>query len=206
MSIIGVQLSFDEFFIIIFNVSYLCHFEQVVTAVHFNTQGVERIDYFSGLGDDRFFFIREFGQEMFFYDRIDTIRLVRDGSAQSYRQSVFGFLEFLGSDDTAHGDYLRILVRHFDTDRSCSGNRGDDPDAQSRKAKRYVVLKVFDFGNLDTRSRYDLIQGDGRTDGCFDLGDFDFVITQRFYNPVFVSIQFFLGDFRITGGMLFEEF
>ena len=72
MSIIGVQLSFDEFFIIFFNVSYLCHFEQVVTAVHFNTQGVERIDYFSGLGDDRFFFIRQFGQEMFFYDRIDT--------------------------------------------------------------------------------------------------------------------------------------
>ena len=138
--------------------------------------------------------------------QIESIRLVRDGSAQSYRQSVFGFLEFLGSDDTAHGDYLRILVRHFDTDRSCSGNRGDDPDAQSRKAKRYVVLKVFDFGNLDTRSRYDLIQGDGRTDGCFDLGDFDFVITQRFYNPVFVGIQFFLGDFRITGGMLFEEF
>ncbi len=41
--------------------------------------------------------------------QIESIRLVRDGSAQSYRQSVFGFLEFLGSDDTAHGDYLRIF-------------------------------------------------------------------------------------------------
>ena len=43
--------------------------------------------------------------------------------SQCYRKGIFGFLEFLGCDDSPHGNDFRILVRHFNTDGSGSADR-----------------------------------------------------------------------------------
>ena len=57
MPVVGIQLSFYEFFVVFFDVSDLCYFKQVITGVHFNAQRVECIDYFSCFGDNGFFFV-----------------------------------------------------------------------------------------------------------------------------------------------------
>ena len=44
-------------FVVFFDVSDLCFFQQVVAAVHFNTEGIQSIDYFCCFSDDGFVFI-----------------------------------------------------------------------------------------------------------------------------------------------------
>ena len=36
--------------------------------------------------------------------QIERVRFIRDGSSQCYRKGIFGFLEFLGCDDSPHGN------------------------------------------------------------------------------------------------------
>ena len=51
------------------------------------------------------------------------------------------------------------MVRHFDTDRSCSGNRGDDPDEEEAIITETAkVVNTLNSLCIEMDSRYDLLK------------------------------------------------
>ena len=69
---VGIEQPFCEFFVVFFDVTHLRVTEQVVAGVHFDTEGVQCIDYLCCVRDDGFPFVREFCQKMPFDDGIDA--------------------------------------------------------------------------------------------------------------------------------------
>ena len=58
MTVVRVQLPFHEFFVVFFDVSHVSLFQQIVAAIHLDTEGVERGDDLVVIGNDGFLGIR----------------------------------------------------------------------------------------------------------------------------------------------------
>src|SRR5690606_8046426 len=67
MSSVGVQPTGNEFPVVFLDVAYPGILQQLVAVIHFNTQGIERIDYQARIGDDGLAFPGELGQVMPLY-------------------------------------------------------------------------------------------------------------------------------------------
>ena len=77
-----------------------------------------------------------------------------------------------------HGNHLRFLVRHLNTDGTFTRHRGDDTDARSGKGHHDIVLERLDLRYANTGFGNDLIERDGWSDGCFDGLDLNAVVAQ----------------------------
>ena len=89
-----------------------------------------------------------------------------------------------------HGDYLRFVIRHLDTDCSLSGYRCDDTYAGGCQAQHDIRLQVSDFGNANARFGNDFVERNSRSNGSFDGINIDSEIFQRADNPVFIGCLF----------------
>ena len=87
-----------------------------------------------------------------------------------------------------HGDDLRVLVRHLDTDRTLARHRGDDTDTQSREVQGDIILQVLDLRDTHARVGDHLIQRDGRADRRLDRGDADTKALQRLLDTFLVRV------------------
>ena len=58
MTVVRVQLPFHELLVIFFDVSHVSLFQQIVAAIHLDTEGVERGDDLVVIGNNGFFCIR----------------------------------------------------------------------------------------------------------------------------------------------------
>ena len=123
--------------------------------------------------------------------------LIRDRS--SVRDGQFHLLlvlETFGSDHRVHGNDLRFLVRHLDTDGTLTGHRSDDTYSCRTQTHHDIVLERLDLRYADTRFRNDLIERDGRTYGRFDGLDLYAVISQSGHYSCAVSPLFLFVDHR----------
>ena len=126
---------------------------------------------------------------MWHLGQIKHVGLVGDGLADGTRQGVFVVLELLRSKHALHGDGLRLLVRHFDTDGSLAGDRGDNADAQGGQTQGDIILQILDLGNTYTGCRNNLIQRHSGTNGGFNLVNLDTIVTQGFNDFGLVGFQ-----------------
>ena len=61
MSFFRIQAAPNELSIVFFDGPDTGVFEELITFVHFDTQRIERIYYFGGVGNNGIFFARKFG-------------------------------------------------------------------------------------------------------------------------------------------------
>ena len=115
-------------------------------------------------------------------------------------------LEALGGDHRVHGNNLRFLVRHFDTDGTLTGHRGDDTDTGGRKRHHDVVLQTLDLRHTDTGFRHYFIERHGRADRCFDTINFYAIVAQGLHDTLSVIALFlFVDDGRGLVVVHFEQ-
>ncbi len=129
--------------------------------------------------------------------------LVANGLAQRHRKVHRGVLEFLRGQDRLHAHHLGTAVGDFNTNGAAARNGCNDADAQRTQTQCDIVFQAFNLRNPNPRLRYNLVQRDRRTHGCFDFGDFNLVVAQGFDDALFVGFEFFgvhlalaLGNFR----------
>ena len=89
-----------------------------------------------------------------------------------------------------HGNDLRFLVRHFNTDGTFTRHRGNDTNTRSTQAHHNIVLQHLDLRHADTCFRYYFIERYGRTDRCFDTINFYAIVAQGRYNSCSVRALF----------------
>ena len=68
----GIELAGDEFGIVLFDIAHSGHLQQFISIVHFYTDRIECLYYFVRIGDNGFFAIGKFRQEMAFDDTVNT--------------------------------------------------------------------------------------------------------------------------------------
>ena len=133
--------------------------------------------------------------------------LIRDGSAVGDRQThLLLLLETLGRDHRVHGNDLRFLVRHFNTDGTFTRHRGNDTNTRSTQAHHNIVLQHLDLRHADTCFRYYFIERYGRTDRCFDTINFYAIVAQGRYNSCSVrALLLFVNHRRRLVVVHFEQ-
>ena len=132
--------------------------------------------------------------------------LVADGLAETDGQVVFVVLELVGVEDVLHGHNLRVGVRHLDADGALARDGRDDTDAEGGEAQRDVVLQVLDFADANAFCRYNLVQGNGRSDGGENLLDFNAETLESLFDTLFLLAELLhLGGFVDDGGLVVEQ-
>ena len=108
MSVFGTEPVVEEFGVVFFDVSCSGFLEQVVAAVHQHAESVQGLDYFRGVGDDRFVHVLvQRSHEMVGYGTIDAeFHLLRVDEHEL--QLVGMFLVEQRSDDGVHSDRLSL--------------------------------------------------------------------------------------------------
>ena len=72
MSFLRIQTTVDKLLIILLDITYMSHFQQVITGIHFHTDGIQSLHNFRHVRNNRFTAIGKFGKEMVFNDRVDA--------------------------------------------------------------------------------------------------------------------------------------
>ncbi|OPZ99076.1 MAG: hypothetical protein BWY72_00518 [Bacteroidetes bacterium ADurb.Bin416] len=72
VAFLRVEVAVDKLGIVLFDVADVGHHQEVVTVVHFPSEGVEGLDDFGEVGDDGFAVIGQFGQEMLLNGGVDV--------------------------------------------------------------------------------------------------------------------------------------
>ena len=123
--------------------------------------------------------------------------IVRDGSSQRHGQTHLRvLLEFLRSNHGVHRHDLRVDVRHLDADRTFSGHRRDDTDADCRERHHDIVLQVLYLGDAHSRLRHHFVERHRRADRGRDGGDLHAVVMQRRDDLGRIGFLFVLVDHR----------
>src|SRR5690606_11697152 len=121
-----------------------------------------------------------------------------DGLAQHHRQLHVALLEFLRTQNGADADHLAVLVRNLYPDRTSSGNRRDNADAERCETQRDVIFKIFDSRNLDPRVRHDFVQRYSWPDRRLDALYSNLEVDKRRDNPILVLIKLLLGNLNLA--------
>ena len=137
--------------------------------------------------------------------QIDHKHFVGDSLSECYRQRHIRFLELTTVEDALHRYDVRLRIRHLDTYCSLAGNRSDDTYSKGCKRQGDVVLEVTDLCNLNTRSRSNLVEGDGRTDGSCDRAYLNTEVAKNLDDAVLVLVLLFHIDVRLSVVLVFLQ-
>ena len=130
---------------------------------------------------------------MWHLGHVEDVGLVADGLAQGNGQGRVGVLELVAGNQRAHAHHIRVGVGHLDANRSFSGNRRDDADAEGGQAQGDVVLEVLDLADANARRRHNLVEGDRGANLRSDFAHFNFEVGQRAQDVLLVLLEFFVG-------------
>ena len=96
-----------------------------------------------------------------------------------------------------HGNDLRLLVRHLDTDCSLTRHRRDDTDTRSTQRKHNIVLQRLYLCYADTGFRHYFVERHSRSDCRFDAINFYAIVTEGCHDPCSVrALLVFVDDRR----------
>ena len=118
--------------------------------------------------------------------------LVAHRAAQAHGQFGTALLECLGTQYLAHGNHLRVTVRHLDADSAFAGHGRDDADAQGGQTQSDVILQAAYLVHAHAVLRHDFEQGHRWAHVNHDLLDLDTIFAQRVADAFLVLVLFLL--------------
>ena len=72
MSFLRIEAAVDKLLIILLDITYMSHLQEVIACIHFHTNRIQRLHYLGHVRNNRFASIRKFGQKMVFNDGINA--------------------------------------------------------------------------------------------------------------------------------------